>query len=47
MSSVRPLLGKEVTALFASPIAYAVIMVFLLLLGYTFTAFLFLNKTGC
>ena len=46
MSSVRTLLGKETTALFASPIAYAVIMVFLLLLGYTFTAFLFLNKTA-
>src|SRR5437870_13839556 len=46
MSSVRTLLGKETTALFSSPIAYAVIMVFQLLLGYTFTAFLFLNKTA-
>jgi ABC-2 type transport system permease protein len=46
MSSVRPLLGKEATALFSSPIAYAVIAVFLLLLGYTFTAFLFLHKTA-
>jgi ABC-2 type transport system permease protein len=44
MNSVRPLLDKEVTALFSSPIAYAIIAVFLLLLGYTFTAFLFLNK---
>jgi len=34
------------TALFASPIAYVVLLVFLLLLGYTFTAFLFLNKTA-
>jgi ABC-2 type transport system permease protein len=46
MSSLRSLLGKEATALFASPIAYVVIAVFLLLLGYTFTAFLFLNKTA-
>jgi ABC-2 type transport system permease protein len=46
MSSVCTLLGKEITALFASPIAYAVIAVFLLLLGYAFTAFLFLNKTA-
>jgi ABC-2 type transport system permease protein len=46
MSSVHPLLGKEAAALFASPIAYAVMAVFLLLLGYTFTAFLFLNKTA-
>jgi ABC-2 type transport system permease protein len=46
MSSVCTLLGKETTALFASPIAYAVIAVFLLLLGYAFTAFLFLNKTA-
>ena len=46
MSSLRSLLGKEATALFASPIAYVVIAVFLLLLGDTFTAFLFLNKTA-
>jgi ABC-2 type transport system permease protein len=46
MSRVRTLLGKETMALFASPIAYAVIAVFLLLLGYAFTAFLFLNKTA-
>ena len=46
MSSVRTLLGKETMALFASPIAYAVIAVFLFLLGYAFTAFLFLNKTA-
>ncbi|HEY7491817.1 MAG TPA: ABC transporter permease subunit [Candidatus Tectomicrobia bacterium] len=46
MSSLRPLLSKEAAALFASPIAYAVMAVFLLLLGYTFTAFLFLNKTA-
>ena len=38
------LLGKEVRALFYSPIAYAVIAVFLLLMGYSFTLTLFLNK---
>jgi ABC-2 type transport system permease protein len=40
------LLGKETRALFAAPIAYVVMAVFLVLLGYTFTAFLFLNKTA-
>jgi len=39
-----PLLGKEVRALFYSPIAYIVIAVFLLLMGYSFTLTLFLNK---
>ncbi|MGH8069151.1 MAG: ABC transporter permease [Candidatus Entotheonellia bacterium] len=46
MSTLPPLLAKETKALFASPIAYAVIAVFLLLMGYSFTAFLFLNKTS-
>lgn len=45
-SSFKALLCKETTALFTSPIAYAVIAVFLLLMGYTFTATLFLNKTA-
>ncbi len=40
------LLQKETKALFSSPIAYAIVTVFLLLLGYTFTAVLFLNKNG-
>src|SRR5437870_3071866 len=40
------LLGKEAKALFASSIAYAVIAVFLLLMGYAFTAFLFLNRAA-
>jgi ABC-2 type transport system permease protein len=44
MSRFLPLLGKEVRALFYSPIAYAVIAVFLLLMGYSFTITLFLNK---
>lgn len=46
---MRPLLtlvAKETTALFSSPIAYVLIAVYLLLLGYTFSAFLFLNKTS-
>src|SRR2546426_11374948 len=33
-------------ALFSSPIAYAVITVFLLIMGYTFTSVLFLNKVA-
>lgn len=44
MRRFLPLLGKEVRALFYSPIAYAVIAVFLLLMGYSFTITLFLNK---
>jgi ABC-2 type transport system permease protein len=40
------LLAKEERAVFASPIAYALIAVFLLLIGYTFTAYLFLNKVA-
>jgi ABC-2 type transport system permease protein len=46
MSPLLTLLAKETKALFSSPIAYAVIAVFLLLMGYSFTAFLFLNKTS-
>src|SRR5262245_33771608 len=46
MSTLLTLLTKETKAVFASPIAYAVIAVFLLLMGYSFTAFLFLNKTS-
>lgn len=38
------LLGKETRALFQSPIAYIVIAVFLLLMGYSFTVTLFVNK---
>ena len=40
------LLAKETRALFASPIAYAVIAIFLLIMGYTFTAMLFFTKTA-
>jgi ABC-2 type transport system permease protein len=46
MSRLPTLLAKETKALFSSPIAYVVIAVFLLLMGYSFTAFLFLNKTA-
>ena len=46
MSSLHTLLVKETKALFSAPIAYVVIAVFLLLMGYSFTAFLFLNKTS-
>jgi ABC-2 type transport system permease protein len=38
------LLAKETKALFSSPIAYAVIAVYLLLVGYTFTASLFMSR---
>jgi len=40
------LLAKEQQAVFSSPIAYALIAVFLLLMGYTFTTILFLNKVA-
>lgn len=46
MKTFTTLLAKETRALFVSPIAYAVMAVFLLLMGYTFTATLFLNKIG-
>jgi len=44
MRAFATLIGKEVRALFYSPIAYAVIAVFLLLMGYSFTITLFINK---
>jgi gliding motility-associated transport system permease protein len=40
------LLLKEEKAIFSSAIAYATVAVYLLLMGYTFTAVLFLNRTG-
>src|SRR5262245_63417150 len=42
--SLPTLTAKEVHALFTSPIAYAVIAVFIVLSGYTFTVTLFLSK---
>ena len=44
MKTLATLAGKETRALFASPIAYAVIAVFLVLMGYTFTLTLFISK---
>ncbi len=46
MSQFRTLLVKELRALYTSPIAYAVISVFLVLTGYTFVAALVLSKTA-
>jgi ABC-2 type transport system permease protein len=46
MSSFTTLLVKETKALFTSTIAYVLIAVFLLLMGYTFTAFLFISRTA-
>ena len=46
MRILLTLLGKETKALFSSSIAYVVITVFLLLMGYAFTAFLFLNRAA-
>ena len=46
MSQVATLVGKEVRTLFTSPIAYAVIAVFLVLSGYTFTVSLIVSQAG-
>ena len=46
MKGFRILLLKEERALFSSPIAYVLVSVFLLLMGYTFTVTLFLNKVA-
>lgn len=40
------LLWKEEKALFSSPIAYAIVAVYLLVMGFTFTLMLFLNRTA-
>jgi len=44
MTQVATLVGKEVRTLFTSPIAYAVIAVFVVLSGYTFTVSLIVAK---
>ena len=44
MKTFAALLDKEIRALFYSPIAYIVIAVFLVLMGYSFTLTLFLSK---
>jgi len=43
MSNFAVLLLKEERALFSSPIAYVVMTVFLLIMGYSFTLSLFLS----
>jgi ABC-2 type transport system permease protein len=44
MKTFTALLDKEIRALFYSPIAYIVIAVFMVLMGYSFTLTLFLSK---
>ncbi len=46
MRAFAALLVKEEAALFSSPIAYVVLTVFLVLMGYTFTVTLFLNQVA-
>jgi ABC-2 type transport system permease protein len=46
MRDFAALLVKEEKAVFSSPIAYAVIAVFLCVMGYTFTSILFVNKVA-
>ena len=46
MSVFLALLGKELRAVFFSPIAYVVIVVYLLLTGYSFIATLFVARTA-
>jgi len=45
MTGFLALLRKETKALFSSPIAYALIAVFLLIMGFSFAATLFLTKS--
>ncbi len=44
MRAFAALLAKEEAALFSSPVAYVVLTVFLVLMGYTFTVTLFVNQ---
>jgi ABC-2 type transport system permease protein len=44
MNNFLALLGKELSALFQSPVAFVVIGVFITLMGYSFTLTLFNNK---
>lgn len=46
MSALGVLLRKELHATFTSPIAYAIAVVFLLVLGYTFSLSLFFTKVA-
>jgi ABC-2 type transport system permease protein len=46
VSNFLTLLLKEEKAVFSSPIAYAIVAVYLLLMGFTFTLMLFFNRTA-
>ncbi|HXU88097.1 MAG TPA: ABC transporter permease [Methylomirabilota bacterium] len=46
MSRFAVLLWKEEKALFSSPIAYAIVAVYLLVMGFVFTLMLFINRTA-
>ncbi len=46
MTIFKALLAKETRALFTSPIAYVVIAIFALLMGYTFTSWLFVSQSA-
>jgi len=46
MTGFQTLVSKELRLIFASPIAYAIVAVFLVLMGYTFTVTLFLSKVA-
>jgi ABC-2 type transport system permease protein len=46
VSAFAVLLWKEEKALFSSPIAYAIIAVYLLVMGFVFTLMLFINRTA-
>jgi ABC-2 type transport system permease protein len=46
VSTFAVLLWKEEKALFSSPIAYAIVAVYLLVMGFVFTLMLFINRTA-
>lgn len=46
MSGFRAMLGKELHALYTAPLAWAVIAMFLLLTGYTFSAWLIVGQNA-
>lgn len=46
MNGFRAMLGKELQALYTSPLAWAVIAMFLLLTGYTFSAWLIVGQNA-
>jgi ABC-2 type transport system permease protein len=46
MNGFRAMLGKELQVLYTSPLAWAVIAIFLLLTGYTFSAWLIVGQNA-